>query len=404
MKIQRIISIGFALSLLAAPGMAQKGNTFAKDVAFLKKYQKVIVLKEKGSAAQVAVVPAYQGRVMTSAVGANGKSFGWINKELISQRKFVKHINAFGGEDRFWVGPEGGQFSVFFPKDAKFDLEHWQTPAAIDSEPYTVITKSPAAVTFQKRIHLTNYSGTKFNFEVRRTIRLVDRSRAKEALGFGVDKSVKMVGYESVNIVKNMGQAAWTKDTGLLSVWILGMMNASPSTTIVVPFKEGSEDELGKIVNDTYFGKVPESRLKIKDGVIYFCGDANYRSKIGVSPLRTKPIAGSYDSKNRVLTIVKFSFPGDTTDYVNSMWEIQENPFGGDVLNSYNDGPPKPGAKQLGKFYELESSSPALALEPGRGWTHTHKTFHFQGSEAALDKIAKTTLGVSLAQIKNGLK
>jgi hypothetical protein len=29
----------------------------------------------------------------------------------------VPHINVFGGEDRFWLGPEGGQFSIFFAKD-----------------------------------------------------------------------------------------------------------------------------------------------------------------------------------------------------------------------------------------------------------------------------------------------
>jgi hypothetical protein len=27
------------------------------------------------------------------------------------------------------------------------------------------------------------------------------------------------------------------------------------------------------------------------------------------------------------------------TDYVNSMWEDQKEPFSGDVVNSYNDGP-----------------------------------------------------------------
>ena len=27
-----------------------------------------------------------------------------------------EHVNVFGGEDRFWLGPEGGQYSIFFVK------------------------------------------------------------------------------------------------------------------------------------------------------------------------------------------------------------------------------------------------------------------------------------------------
>jgi hypothetical protein len=82
------------------------------------------------------------------------------------------------------------------------------------------------------------------------------------------------------------------------------------------------------------------------------------------------------------------------------MWEIQRDPFAGDVVNSYSDGPPAPGAAQLGRFYELESSSPALALAPGATATHTHRTIHVQGAEPALDQLARAALGVGLDQIK----
>ena len=64
------------------------------------------------------------------------------------------------------------------------------------------------------------------------------------------------------------------------------------------------------------------------------------------------------------------------TDYVYSMWELQDEPFKGDVVISYNDGPPSPGAKPLGPFYELESSSPVLALKPGESAKHIHRTLH----------------------------
>ena len=182
------------------------------------------------------------------------------------------------------------------------------------------------------------------------------------------------------------------------------MFNASPSTTIAVPYAKGEAAKLGPVVNDAYFGKVPAERLVVSDGILYFAADANYRSKIGVSPNRAKPVLGSYDAVNGVLTVVQYTFPKGAVDYVNSMWEVQKDPFGGDAVNSYNDGPPKPGAAQLGRFYELETSSPALALNPHQTGTHVSRTIHLQGPATELDVIARATLGVGLDQIKNGLK
>ena len=85
-------------------------------------------------------------------------------------------------------------------------------------------------------------------------------------------------------------------------------------------------------------------------------------------------------------------------EYVNSLWEHQEEPFKGDVLNSYNDGPLEDGS-QMGPFYEIESSSPAAFLKLGESITHYHRVFHFIGEEADLDRITKQVLGVSINQI-----
>ena len=105
--------------------------TFGDDLEFLRQRNDVILLASGD--AQVAVVAAYQGRVMTSTSGGlGGPSFGWLNREHIAAAKRVPHINVFGGEDRFWLGPEGGQFSIFFKEGDSFDLEHWQTPESID--------------------------------------------------------------------------------------------------------------------------------------------------------------------------------------------------------------------------------------------------------------------------------
>jgi Family of unknown function (DUF6786) len=395
-------------ALLAACGKtprAAEGILFKDDAAFLKAHTSPVILTGKDGLAQVAVSPDLQGRVMTSTAGGPEElSFGWINRELLASGQNNPHMNAFGGEDRFWLGPEGGQFSIFFKKGDPFDLEHWFTPPPINEGGYDVLDQEEDRIHFRKAMRLVNYSGTEFDLELNRTVHILGADEVQE-LGLPSLKGLKMVAFASENSIRNAGPNPWTKDTGLLSVWILGMFNPSPETTIVIPFKPGPAEELGPAVNDAYFGKVPADRLIIRDGVLFFRGDGKYRSKIGISPRRVRSFAGSYDAAHKVLTVVHVTIPEGAADYVNSMWEIQENPFGGDVVNSYNDGPASPGAKPLGPFYELESSSPAAALNPGEALTHVHTTIHIQGNDAAaLDEIARTIFGVSLADIESAFK
>ena len=371
-----------------------KEMTFEQDVTFLEKHVDVITLDQGPGKPKVAIVPAYQGRVMTSTVGGSkSPSHGWINRELIEAGRNNPHINAYGGEDRFWLGPEGGQFSIFFKKGDPFDLEHWQTPVLIDTQPYEVITKTEREVTFRHEAKIKNYSDTDFFIRIDRTVRLLDRSRIDNLLGLKLSPAIDVVGYESENILTNIGDAAWTKHGGLLSIWILGMYKHSADTTVLVPYVEGDESELGPIVNADYFGEVPSDRLKVKNGVIRFSADGKYRSKIGLSPKRAKSILGSYDATRQLLTIVQYNKPQGATNYVNSMWELQDEPFNGDVVNSYNDGPPSPGAKPLGPFYELESSSPALELKPDESFTHIHRTIHLQGDKEVIQGLGKDLLG-----------
>ncbi|MFA5265759.1 MAG: DUF6786 family protein [Opitutaceae bacterium] len=379
--------------------------TFGDDTAFLKKHTEVVVLSDTSGAAKVAVIPAWQGRVMTSSsAGDAGISYGWINRELIASGKIVPHMNAFGGEDRFWMGPEGGQFSIYFEKGVKFEFANWFTPAIFDTLPFKVISASGDHAVFGAKFALTNYSGTHFDVEVKRNVQLLDAATTWKKLGISPVKDVSMVAYETDNTIFNAGKAAWNKETGLLSVWILGMFNPSPSTTVVVPIKSGSEAELGVKVTSDYFGSIPADRLVVRDNVVFLAADGKYRSKIGINPKRSKAVLGSYDADNKFLTIVPFNQPDGVTDYVNSLWKLQDNPFGGDAANSYNDGPATPGAKPMGPFYELESSSPAAALAPGGSLSHVHRTIHLSGSEAVLDGVARKILGVSLDDIKSVFK
>ncbi|KJD37302.1 lipoprotein [Tamlana sedimentorum] len=368
----------------------------------MKNYIELIELSDASNQSKVAVSAALQGRVMTSSAdGKSGRSYGWINRELFESEEIQEHINVYGGEERFWLGPEGGQYSIFFEKGAEFTLDDWYTPKLIDLEPFDVKNVSATSATFTKKASLKNYSGFQFDMEIEREVAILSKDDIQKQLNLSeLSNQLKTVAYQTKNTLTNIGTKDWKKDSGLLSIWLLGMFNHSPNTTILIPYVQGDDAALGKVVNDTYFGKVPADRLVVKGNAIFFKGDGEYRSKIGLTPMRAKDIAGSYDSANGILTIVKYNKPKNVTDYVNSMWEIQEEPFSGDVINAYNDGAPEPGAKPLGPFYELETSSPALALKAGESGTHIQTTYHIEGDEITLNPLVKELFGVSINDIK----
>jgi hypothetical protein len=383
-----------------AANCSGSGETFASDVAFLRAHTPVIVLASGDGLAQVAIAPSYQGRVMTSSAdGMDGASFGYIHRPGIQAGARQPHMTVLGGEDRFWLGPEGGQYALYFAPGSKFDADSWQVPEPIDWDAWPVAAQNDREVSFQRDMTLTNYSGTRFSIRVNRVVRLFDRDAAARDFGQPLGAGTKVVAYETDNSITNTGTEAWKKETGLVSIWILGMYRPGPRTTVAIPFVPGPESARGRIVNDAYFGKIDPDRLRIADGVLFFKADGQKRGKIGVPRPRARDVAGSYDPDRRVLTLVKFTLPADATDYVNSMWEHQQQPYAGDVVNSYNDGPMSPGAAPMGPFYEIESSSHAAALAPGASLRHLHRTFHLQGPEAELDAIAKAVLGVSLAEI-----
>lgn len=365
---------------------------------FLRKHTNIIELKNSGSA--ITLVPAWQGRVMTStAEGDTGFSFGWINRDLIASGKILPHINAFGGEERIWLGPEGGQFSIFFKKGGKFVFEDWQTPAFLDTTPFDIVSSTDSSALFSSDIFTENYSGIPFKLRIERNVCVL--SETDILLQTSIDvKGLKYVAYRSENTLINKGENAWKKETGLLSIWMLGMFNPSPAVVVVIPVKQGDEKLLGPSVNDNYFGKISSDRLKVLGNHIFFRTDGKSRGKIGIPPLRATGTMGSYDSDHKILTILICRLPEGRNDYVNSSWQIQDNPYSGDALNSYNDGPLEDGS-QMGPFYELETSSPALELKSGERFSHIQFTLHLTGDIKELDRVCRKVLGVSIGDIKN---
>jgi len=331
-------------------------GSFGYDLGFLQKHDSGLVVLQNGDA-KVVVSPKYQAKVFTStASGGDGPSFGWIHYKAFDG-PVDPHMNAYGGENRLWLGPEGGRFSLFFPPGAKMEFTNWKTPAAFDTEPWTVTLHSDTVVDLRKDMQLTNYAGTTLRLSIDRSIAILNQAAIDSILGLNADTAVHVVGYRTFNILTNTGDQPWTEATGMPCLWLLDMFNPSPATVIVIPYASATGDTSKPATTD-YFGEIPADRLKYDGQTLFF--------KAG---------------------------------YLNQEWNTVKPPFSGDAVNAYNDGPLADGG-QMGPFYELESVSPAAFLSGGQAQVHRHSVFHFTGPEAALDPICRKLLGVSIGQVK----
>lgn len=375
-------------------------GTYGFDVAFFEAQDiETIQLTDDRGQAAILLIPDYQGRVMTSSSnGSEGKSYGWINYDLIVSGEVSPQFNPVGGEERFWLGPEGGPFSIYFAQGDEQVFENWQVPSVLDTERFELSEQNEESVVFTKDTRLTNASGTEFQLGITRKVSLLNRADLSSLFGLDLPEGYfDVVAYQSENTIRNKGGEAWTKEDGLLSIWLLSMFNPSPATTVFIPY---NQDVDGTIVNDEYFGKVPSDRLIAENGTVFFKIDGEYRSKIGIPPGRANELCGSYDSEQNILTLLWCSLPDEPKVYVNSNWGEQDDPYAGDVINSYNDGPVEDGSI-MGPFYEIETSSPAAALQPGESLTHTQRIVHIQGEKEELAKIVNNLFHLNLYTIES---
>ena len=308
-------------------------------------------------------------------------------------------MNAYGGEDRLWLGPEGGKFALFFKPGTKMEFANWHTPAAIDNESWKLVSSTDKAASLSKSASLLNYAGTTLTLSINRDIQILEPDDVKKMLGIDFDSKVKSVGFSTTNTITNTGDKAWDKQTGAPCLWNLDMFSPSSKTVTVVPYNEAAT---GKVATTDYFGQIPPDRVKYNNGILLFKADGKLRGKLGMPPNRAKTMAGNYDAQNKILTITLFDMDPKPT-YLNQEWRTDRDPFIGDAVNAYNDGPLADGS-QMGPFYEIESVSPAAFLKPNETLSHKHSVFHFTGDKVELNQIALKTLGISLQDIQAAFK
>ena len=176
------------------------------------------------------------------------------------------YTTLFRSEDRFWLGPEGGPYSLWFAPGAKQDLDNWITPKVLNEGAFEIVSsKQEPYYRLARRLKFTNTARTQFDLEVSREIHLQKAhdfgklfgSDAQAALENG---GLRMVGFQSINTITNRGQPM-TREKGLVSIWSLGQFPAGARTFVILPYQPGDKSKLGPIVNSEYFGPVPPDRL-----------------------------------------------------------------------------------------------------------------------------------------------
>ena len=390
---KKFLQITLLLLIFKSCTEPKKQINFGYGLDFLSQNTQTIVLKNNDEQCQIAIVPSFQGRVMKStSKGRQGISYGWINYDLISSNTIQENINAYGGEDQFWLGPEGVQYAIFFENGIPFTFDYWKTPKVIDNEPFNLSEQGPTHAVFNQDIILKNYQNFEFQINVNRKISLLQKEEIEQNLAIDLSETLAFVGYQTDNVMTNKSSIEWNHDSGLLSIWILGTFTQSDHTAVVIPFKNSLA------LNTIYFGAIEADQLKVKENIILFKDDGKNVYKIGITLQNVLPTLGSYDLNQNILTVIQYNLDKNGS-YVNSVWEIQEDPYGGDVVNSYNDGPLDNG-RHSGPFYELEMSSPAKALKSHKSIKHIHHTFHFEGSLEELNTVANKVFATDLNKLE----
>ncbi len=399
MRKAAFIMVMLASGCAGSSGPADRAATaaFVRGVDAVGRADAIVL--DAGGGTRVLVSPHFQARVMNTQVGSVG-DVGWINYPEIAEGETHEGFNNFGGQDRFWLGPEAGNFGIYFAPGAEFDRKVWKVPADFDRGAYPIVERHPGRVVFERDMAVTNYAGTAFHVKVRREVGIVPAAGAAARLKTQIPAGVAYAGSYSDNTLTNTGADRWRRETGLLNIWILGQFVPGPKTVIIAPYRPGS----GPAYRDEpYFGKIPGDRLKDLGSALLLRADANAEGKIGIPQARTTGLAGSFDFARNLLVVIRFDVPEAPALYGDSTWvKNQPDPYAGDLFQTYNSNRASSPDKRAA-FYEMESVSPSRELSPGESVRHRQDTFCFQGDYAGLREIARAVLGVDLDRVRSAM-
>ena len=151
---------------MAEPASTGEPRSYHQVRDFLQQHSRVIELTA-ADGSRVAICPEYQGRIMTSSFAdVQGPSLGWVNFEFIRAGQQVPAFNNYGGEDRFWLAPEGGQFGLFFSLGLTQVVQNWLTPPEINTGSFHVESSDEQSCRLTRRVRVANAAEASFDVAV----------------------------------------------------------------------------------------------------------------------------------------------------------------------------------------------------------------------------------------------
>ncbi|WP_298707681.1 DUF6786 family protein [Chitinophaga sp.] len=360
-------------------------DNFAADIDFLRAFTSPAVLKDSTSKSAIAIVAGWQGRVMSSTVADDGRSFGFLNYGTIENGKQF-HFSTFGGEDRLLFGPLPDS-TALVPNDS---LPATPLPDPLrDSVLLRQVPSAKGVITLEGDALLPNSKNNPLNAHITRTITLLSRRDLHNYLGADIHRSVHAVGFHSDNILLNTGTQRWDTSHGTTAIRIRGMFAAGPQSVGIIPLRKG-----GKVHTGT---EIPKERFLVKNNVAFFRADGNFEMELGVQQASALNFMGIYDPERKLLTVIQFTLPRNPALYLGATATDTR----AEVLTIRNNGPENTVAR--GRFVEVQSTSPAALLKPKGRMQHFHRTIHLEGSEKHLGDITKKIFGVNLKEITTAL-
>ncbi len=374
---------------------------FKEVVGLLKSAKREhYILKGQNPARQVLVCPELSGRVMgTTRSGPNGVFGGFIDAKAFKEG-ITDIWDNWGGEERYWLGPEGGQYGLMFG-GRKSCFENYTVQDGINNQPFKTLEVSRLAnsISMRSQMVLKNGMGTVFHAEVTRRITVLDA--CPYSLGQG--DQVDFVGFQSESRLTNVGDRPMTRETGVLAHWHLGQFPVDDHIIAVIPFRPILSPD--PPVREDYFkdfvigGVMPPNRYKILTASVLFKADGRVRTKIGQNRSRAMGLLGSYNLATDEIVMMDYDlYPN--YEYAASYWYDLPDPYNGDCISFSAEGPDREGGPK-GRCYELESLSPALFLQPGQSFDWRTRTLHMTGPRVVMAAILSRHLSTGISSLED---
>jgi hypothetical protein len=374
---------------------------FKEAVSLLKAAKREhYILKGQNTARQVLVCPELAGRVMgTTCSGPTGVFGGFIDAKAFKDG-ITDIWDNWGGEERYWLCPEGGQYGLMFG-GKKSCFENYTVQDGFNNQPFKTleVSKLGNSITMRSRMVLKNGVGTIFHVEITRRITLLDA--CPYSLGQG-DK-VDFTGFQSESRLTNVGDKPMTRETGVLAHWHLGQFPVDEHIIAVIPYRPGHYSD--PPVREDYFkdfvvgGAMPANRYRILPASVLFKADGKVRTKIGQNRSRAMGLLASYNLATDEIVLLDYDFYPNH-EYAASYWYELADPYDGDCISFSAEGPDQEGGSR-GRCYELEAMSPALFLHPGESFDWRTRTLHMTGPRVVMAGILRRNLSTEISSLED---